>query len=212
MLAESLVGRNAPSAHQRELSFIINSMLRLDDASAAPHLAVIVRAINTLLLTRRGSIQMVRFPNKGITYRGGGLPDQHRRFFQPDKKYRVPGFLATSFLRNVAENFMVWADMRGEPCVMWIVHVDPEGENSQAKRCMHVNYVERTAPGVPIEEEYLFAPYAPFTVKEVCSCSPPLASALENSAAAQASLTCFVICPPICLSHCRSRASVMRVL
>ena len=159
--------RSAPDAHRRELSFIINSMIRSDDASAAPHLAVIVRAVNTLLLAHRGAVQKIVFPKNGVTYRGGGLPDEHRRFYTAGKKYRVPGFLATSFSRQVAENFMMWADSRNEPCVLWIVEVDPEGEHSQAKRCMHVNYVERTGPDVPVEEEYLFAPYAPFTVKEV---------------------------------------------
>jgi hypothetical protein len=156
--------RNAPEEHQRELAFMINSLLRSDDADAAPHLAVIVRAVNTLLITRREDVHMVKFPPNGITYRGGGLPDAHRGFFTAGKKYRVPGFLATSFSRNVAEKFMRWADMREEPCVLWIVHVDPDGEYSEARKCMHVNFVERS--NVEGEDEYLFAPYAPFTVRQ----------------------------------------------
>jgi hypothetical protein len=58
------------------------------------------------------------------------------------------------------------SDERGEPCVMWEVHVDPAGKYSPARRCKHVNYVERT--NVVEEKEYLFAPYSPFTVTEVC--------------------------------------------
>ena len=81
----------APREHQRELAYIINSLLRMDDAMAAPHLAVIVRAINTLVVTRRGTIEMLRFPPNGVTYRGGGLPDEHRAFFHADRKYWVPG-------------------------------------------------------------------------------------------------------------------------
>ena len=150
------------------MSFIINSLLRSDDAAAAPHLAVIVRAINSLLITRRGNIEVIRFPPQGIVYRGGGLPDEHRGFFHPDRKYRVPGFLATSFSRRVAGKFMTWADKRGEPCVLWIIHVDPEGEHCEERRCVHVNYVTRT--NVDGEDEYLFAPYAPFTVKQVIAC------------------------------------------
>jgi hypothetical protein len=155
----------APVEHRRELAFIINSLLRSDDADAAPHLVVIVRAINTLLITRRGDLEIVKFPPNGVTYRGGGLPDAHRGFFTAGKQYRVPGFLATSFSWKVAEDFMMYADMREEPCVMWIVHVDPDGEHSKARRCMHVNFVERS--NVKGEDEYLFAPYAPFTVIEV---------------------------------------------
>ncbi len=157
--------RNAPEKHRRELAFIINSLLRSDDVNAAPHLAVIVRAINTLLITGRGDLEMVKFPPNGVTYRGGGLPDVHRSFFTAGKKYRVPGFLATSFSREVAENFMMYADTREEPCVLWIVHVDPDGEHSKARRCMHVNFVESS--NLQGEDEYLFAPYAPFTVIDV---------------------------------------------
>jgi hypothetical protein len=158
------IRRLAPAEHRRELAFILNSLLRSDDGDAAPHLAVIVRAINTLLITRRGDLGMVKFPPNGITYRGGGLPDAHRSFFTAGKKYRVPGFLATSFSQKVAEDFMMYADGRGEPCVLWIVHVHPDGEHSKARRCMHVNFVERS--NVQGEDEYLFAPYAPFTVRQ----------------------------------------------
>ncbi len=157
--------RHVPREHQRDLAFILNSLLRLDDASATPYLAVIVRAINALIVARQHNVETLQFPPNGIVYRGGGLPDQHRVFFQPGKKYRVPGFLATSFLRQVAGRFMTWANGRGEPCVLWIVHVDPEGEHSEEKRCVHVNYVTRT--NVEGEDEYLFAPYAPFAVREV---------------------------------------------
>jgi hypothetical protein len=161
-----LVCRLAPEGHQRELSFIINSLLRGDYADASPHLAVVVRAINTLLITRRGDVHMIKFPPNGVMYRGGGLPDVHRGFYRVGKTFRVAGFFATSFLRHKAEQFMCMSDERGEPCVMWEVHVDPAGEYSPARRCKHVNYVERT--NVQGEEEYLFAPYSPFTITEVC--------------------------------------------
>ncbi len=161
----------APPEHQREFSYIINSLIRGDDSESAPHVAVMVRAINTLLVTRRGDIDVIRFPPNGITHRGGGLPDQHKEFFQAGRKYRVPSFLATSFSPAVADNFMVWADQRGERSVRWIIHVDPEGAHVRSKRCVHVNYVENRASNVGFEEEYLFAPYAPFTVREVRFCT-----------------------------------------
>jgi hypothetical protein len=144
---------------------MINFFLRNDDARASKYLAVVVRGINTLLITGRTHKAMVRFPPGGTVYRGGGLPDDHRMFYKPGKKYRVPGFLASSFSRTVAENFMVFADARDEPCVLWIIHVDPAGEHDVTKRCLHVNYVTHT--NVHGEGEYLFAPYAPFEVKSV---------------------------------------------
>ena len=155
----------APPEHKRELSFIVNSLLRSDHSQAAPFLAVIARGVNTLLIQRRIDAHVIVFPPNGVVYRGGGLPNQHRQFFNAGKKYRVPGFLATSFSQQVADRFMTWADRRGEPCVLWIVHVVPEGESSEARKCMHVNYVTRA--NVKDEDEYLFAPYVPFTVREV---------------------------------------------
>jgi hypothetical protein len=160
--------RQVPFEHQRELAFIINSLLRMDDEAAAPHLAIIVRAINTLLITRRMTMEPIKFPEKGVVYRGGGLLDEHRDFFQPGREFRVPGFLATSFLQATAEQFMCNARARGEPSIIWRIHVDPAGEHSPARRCMHVSYVERS--NMPDEKEYLFAPYSPFTVKEVILC------------------------------------------
>jgi hypothetical protein len=124
-----------------------------------------VRAINTLLITGRTDKSMIRFPPGGIVYRGGGLPDEHRKFYKPGKKYRVPGFLATTFSSVVAGTFIASADRRGEPCVLWVVHLDPAGEHSVARRCMHVNFVTHT--NVQGEGEYLFAPYAPFEVMAV---------------------------------------------
>jgi hypothetical protein len=160
--------RLASEGHQRELAYIINSLLRSDHPEAAPDLAVVVAAMNTLLLSRRGDIKMLRFPPNGVTYRGGGLRDEYKSFFTPGKVFRVAGFLASSFLLEKADEFMCFADARGEPCVMWELRVDPEGERLVSRTCKHVNYVARTK--VPGEEEYLFAPYSPFTVKEVRVC------------------------------------------
>jgi hypothetical protein len=114
MHTQLTIRRLAPVEHRRELSYIINTMLRNDDEAAAPHLAVIVRSINTLLVTRRGDLELLRFPPRGVTYRGGGLPDEHKDFYKVDKVFRVAGFLATSFLQSKAEDFMCMADERGE--------------------------------------------------------------------------------------------------
>jgi hypothetical protein len=126
---------------------------------------VLARAVNELLLWRRKDAARCRFPPKAVTYRGGGLPDQYKSFYQVGKVFRVAGYLATSFSQATAEEFMCMAGQREEPCVLWEIHVDPEGEHSATKRCQHVAYV--THANVPGEEEYLYAPYAPFTVKSV---------------------------------------------
>ena len=124
--------------------------------------------MNTLLVSRRGEQDNIRFPSGGVVYRGGGLPQDHIEFYEVGKAFRVAGFLATSFSVNKAIDFMGYADYRNEPCVLWDIRVDPRGETSNVYRCKHVSYV--TYSDLPGEEEYLFAPYSPFTVKEVSTC------------------------------------------
>ena len=108
------------------------------------------------------------FPPGACVYRGGGLPADHIGFFEGmvGRKYRVPGFVATSFSEAKASEFYIRAyTERGQPAVLWRVHVDARGETSPAYRCMHVNLVQHSA--VPGEEEYLFAPYSVFAVRSV---------------------------------------------
>ena len=40
----------------------------------------------------------------------------------------------------------------------WLVRIDP------VRKCVHVNLVTKRVPGLPDEQEYLFAPYSAFTV------------------------------------------------
>ena len=136
-----------------------------DDVYKTP--AVFVRAMNILLVVRREEMKDVEFPTEGVVYRGGGLPQVHTNFYTEGKSFRVAGFLASSFSIEKAHSFMIFADNRQEPCVLWEIHVDPRGKTSLVHRCKHVSYVQRT--NVPGEQEYLFAPYSPFTVKEVCA-------------------------------------------
>ena len=105
-------------------------------------------------------------PPNGVCFRGGGLPDTHRSFFAVGVKYRVPGFLATSFSEGVAFSFLYRAHTdHALPAVLWRVHLDPRGETDFRFRCKHVNLVKHT--NVAGEEEFLFAPYSAFTVKAV---------------------------------------------
>ena len=148
----------------REFCSILNAVIRTDRMPAVAHAAVVVRATNKLCVVRR--TVSLRFPEGGLCLRGGGLPDEHKAFFGTGSKYRVPGFLATSFSRDVARRFMYRAHVDGGlPAVLWHVQLDPRGADSFEHRCKHVNFVEKT--NVPGEDEFLFAPYSVFTVTNV---------------------------------------------
>lgn len=73
--------------HDRELCSLINETIRSDDPAILPAVAVIVRCINTLCVTRRkvapGSA--IPCPADGHVFRGGSLPDKYWAFFHPEK-------------------------------------------------------------------------------------------------------------------------------
>ena len=107
-----------------------------------------------------------------MTYRGAVLPAQHLAFYTAGKQYRIPGYLATSFAEKVAKGFArrAWqaekSSASGEqPAVIWVVQVDPEGEDDEEELCQNANYIANTH--VPGEDEYLFVPYSVFTVTKV---------------------------------------------
>uniref|UniRef100_A0A7S4G9F7 Uncharacterized protein n=1 Tax=Eutreptiella gymnastica TaxID=73025 RepID=A0A7S4G9F7_9EUGL len=151
--------------HDFGLHAIINSAIREDDPEEAPAAAVISRALNSLLVFRRPPVEL-HFPPEATVWRGGGLPDAHRAFYTAGKMYRVPGFLATSFSEDKAYEFMYRAHaLHGLPAVQWVVHLDPRGQQQFRYRCKQVNFVNATQ--VPGEEEFLFAAYSVFTVRDV---------------------------------------------
>ena len=151
--------------HDFGLHAIINSAIREDDPEEAPAAAVISRALNSLLVFRRPPVEL-HFPPGATVWRGGGLPDAHRAFYTAGKMYRVPGFLATSFSEDKAYEFMYRAHaLHGLPAVQWVVHLDPRGQQQFRYRCKQVNFVNATQ--VPGEEEFLFAAYSVFTVRDV---------------------------------------------
>jgi hypothetical protein len=62
----------------------------------------LIRGINSLCVVRGARPPaLVRFPPAHCSFRGGSLPDDRRSFFALGRKFRVPGFLATSFEREV---------------------------------------------------------------------------------------------------------------
>ncbi len=171
--------------HDLQFCSLLNAALRMDAPALVAPAAVLCRAINMLCVERRKA-SSVRFPPEGVCWRGGGLPVQHHAFYSqlaaqydasvdafhsPDSrrgKYRVPGFLATSFSHDVAWQFMyeAWREGRGPPCVLWRISVHPEGGKVLRHRVKHVNFVERSEVQQD-EQEYLFAPYSVFTVTKV---------------------------------------------
>ena len=132
--------------------------------------ATLARGINAMCLEGRSGAALP-FPPGGSTYRGGGFNSEHMGFFAEGKAFRQPCFIATSFLRSKAEEFQGRAQALGFPGILWILYVDPAGEQDVAKRCKHVNFVQHSlvvdAAGNPTEQEYLFTAYSIFTVRSV---------------------------------------------
>ena len=162
---------SAKRLRRRELCAILNEAIRSDKAVA--HAAMITQAINAFCVTRRTGGAPVRFPPANRTFRGGALPRMHRTFFQPGTRYRAPMFIATSFNESVSINtFLTRLDPASaaqqppfqEP-VLWTFHFD--GSLPEARRCVHVNFIDRTDGTVHGEDEFLFAPYSCFTVRAV---------------------------------------------
>jgi hypothetical protein len=156
--------QGVPPEHHSELCSMMNRCIREDTAAVMPHLCVLVRSINMLCIVRRDPSKQI-FPPRMCTFRGGELPLQHAHFFEVGKKYRVPGFLATSFNEDVAYRFLYMKFADGKTPVKWIVELDPRGRDTLQYRCKHVNYCENS--DVAGEEEFLFAPYSVFTVLSV---------------------------------------------
>ena len=68
------------------------------------------------------------WPERGECFRGAALPAAHAGFYAAGTKYRVPGFLATSFSEDVARDFARRAFHAGEgehPAVLYTVLVRP---------------------------------------------------------------------------------------
>jgi len=154
--------------YDKELCGLINHALRenLPTVGLAWRLAGVVRAINAVRQIRGRDEDANRFPPGGRTYRGGGFDTKFRGFFSVGKKYRVPGFLATSFDEQVALKFRdeeAYVPPGGER-ILWVVHVDPAGDIDKSRRCKHA-YLIRSL--LSHEAEFLFTAFSVFTVRNV---------------------------------------------
>ena len=152
----------------KEFCFIFSAAIRADRACTARACAILARGLKTNLVgagAGRGGV----YPPGGECWRGGGFDDQHRGFFEAGKKYRVPGFLATSLRKATTNDFMDRAAAAGDAVVLWRIvfdaRGDPAGDNDQDYRCKHVNQLRVTH--VAGESEFLFQAFSVFTVVEV---------------------------------------------
>eukprot|EP00669_Euglena_mutabilis_P013458 TRINITY_DN842_c0_g1_i1.p1 TRINITY_DN842_c0_g1~~TRINITY_DN842_c0_g1_i1.p1 ORF type:complete len:300 (+),score=120.09 TRINITY_DN842_c0_g1_i1:473-1372(+) len=156
--AAARVWTSPKTIEKREMAFILNDALREDNPELMPCVAAFTRAIN-LLLVSLSRLSMA--PASNMVYRGGGLPEPHRAFFTPGKKYRAPMFVATSVDRDLClKIFCRRAQMNlGHPPVLWVIRMH------EREGCKHVNYIHTTE--CMEEQEYLFSPYSVFTVEQV---------------------------------------------
>ena len=154
-----------------ELCSVLNAVIRDDVAEEIEAATIIFRSINSRRVqrTRYANMNVQSYPPTGETWRGGGFRREHRAFFERmiGKKYRVPGFLATSVRREIAAAFAFKADIANpsHPCVMWRITFDPRGKDHPEYRVRHMTLVSKTL--VVGEHEYLFAPYSVFTLVSV---------------------------------------------
>ena len=152
-----------------ELCTVLNAVIRDDIAEEVQAAAPIFRSINIRRDARsRGgcSFNCNAYPAHGCTWRGGSFRDRFRDFFNglKGKKYRVPGFLATSVKKAVAMGFASVAD-KNFPRARWRIRFDPRGDFNPNHRVKHMTFVKKTL--IPGEGEYLFAPYSVFTLLSV---------------------------------------------
>ena len=106
------------------------------------------------------------FPKNGITYRGGGVNETHRKFFTKNKCIRFPCYLATSASEPTAKRFMRNVPAKYSKC-FWTFKMDPRGKHDPRFQCQHVYIVSKRALRVRDEQEWLFQHFAPFRIKEV---------------------------------------------
>ena len=149
---------------KKELCSILNYAVRMDSKEMVKPLATLTRAINLLCVTVGKSSERTNVPTTNLCFRGGGFDERHRDFFKENTKFRQPAYLATSFSKDVAKIFMGRAS-KSQAKVLWLVRIHP------TRKCVHVNLVTKRVAGLGQEQEYLFAPYSVFTVRDVQWCS-----------------------------------------
>ena len=102
------------------------------------------------------------------------MPQSHRDFFTPGKQYRAPMFVATSIDQGIATTrFLAQLEPASpdqqpphqEPC-LWIFHFD--GSLPEGRRCLHVNFIDRTDGSVGGDELEFLTFSSPRTQRSSC--------------------------------------------
>jgi len=162
-------GKKSSTEGGVEFCGILNAAIREDNPLDLIHLVMIARGINERVVNRGedakqkklNKLWSTKFPKDGIVHRGGAFDNRFQSFFVAGKKYRVPGYLATSFDKYVGTSFALRAP-ENMARVIWKIAVDARGITDPMYRCKHAFVLEMTH--IPGEEEYLFVPYSAFTV------------------------------------------------
>lgn len=141
---------------------ILNFVLRQDSGESLRHAVVFTRALTSHLVNRNRGQQnaSLMWPNDSLSHRGTNIPRAELGFFEKDKPYRVPMFLATSFCEAKAFDFLHRQPRGDQVPVHFKFVIDP------VRKCDHAVYLE----GMSLlhdEHELLFAPYSAFTVLSV---------------------------------------------
>jgi len=146
-----------------------------------------VQNMNQLCVPRRlaAGAGAVPYPTDPIVFRGASIPNRYLAFYEQNigNIYRVPGFLATSYVEAKAFEFLL--RRQGVPrqsLVLYRLHLDRRGLDPMTPqfRCQHACLLSRPGAG-PDEREFLFAPYAPLQVRAVRRNAGRLWPALADS-------------------------------
>ena len=144
-----------------ELCSVLNAVIRDDVEEEIQAAAIIFRSINSRRVKRNS--QAGTFPPNGETWRGTKFKERCKPFFNNmlNKRYRIPGFLATSSKKSVAAGFG-YNTKHAHRRAMWHILFDERGKSQPEFRVKHMTFVSKTL--TPGEGEYLFAPYSVFVM------------------------------------------------
>jgi hypothetical protein len=104
--------------------------------------------------------------NQTRSFRGTSMPLEQLAFFKEGRTYRAPMFLASSFDKTVAFDFLKETPAGSTPVVFTFV-IDPVVKGD------HAGLVSSLSP-IPTENEMLFSPYSAFCVRKITK--PPTPS------------------------------------
>eukprot|EP00048_Salpingoeca_helianthica_P008383 m.121934 g.121934 ORF g.121934 m.121934 type:complete len:530 (+) comp14587_c3_seq3:154-1743(+) len=179
-----------PDGRALEFCSLVNEAIRKDGSEELlTHVLPIVQAISLRLhIGNRYVFEEALAEAKGLgefypsntsgsyCYRGSAMPASQVEFYQQMQghRYRVPGYFTTSlvFERTL---FFVMRSLQNVPRgevrvpVIFRIHVDERGRDHPDYRCTHVARLLKSK--LKEEIEFMFVPYAAFTVRS-CSFFP----------------------------------------